>query len=143
MIVVRDTPIGNVGLTTCFDVRFPEQFLALNEAGAQVILVPSAFMPTTGKNHWHALLRARAIENQLYIAAAAQYGQHNSARSSYGHSLIVGPFGEVLSDLGPSQDGIATVDIDFGLIDAVRKQIDLPKSRARVREVMPKGVSVL
>ena len=88
--------VGNLGVATCYDLRFPELFTSLREAGAQILLVPSAFMPTTGKAHWEVLLRARAIENQCYVVAAAQYGQHNPKRASYGHALIVDPWGEVL-----------------------------------------------
>ena len=90
------TSVGNIGVATCYDLRFPELFTALRGAGAHVMLVPSAFMPTTGKAHWEVLLRARAIENQCYVVAAAQYGQHNPKRASYGHALIVDPWGDVL-----------------------------------------------
>jgi len=91
----RCAPVGNIGVTTCYDLRFPELFTALREAGAQVMLVPSAFMPTTGKAHWEVLLRARAIENQCYVVAAAQFGKHNPKRASYGHAMIIDPWGEV------------------------------------------------
>jgi predicted amidohydrolase len=99
MIHVPRFSVGNLGVATCYDLRFPELFTALREAGAQVLLVPSAFMPTTGRAHWEVLLRARAIENQCYVVAAAQYGQHNSKRASYGHALIVDPWGEILQVL--------------------------------------------
>lgn len=87
--VVHGTPIGSVGLTTCYDLRFPYVYSALRAAGADVVLVPSAFMPSTGAAHWHTLLRARAIETQVYIGAAAQVGVHNGGRGSYGHALLV------------------------------------------------------
>ena len=91
--------VGNLGVATCYDLRFPELFTAMKEAGAHVLLVPSAFMPTTGRAHWEVLLRARAIETQCYVVAAAQYGQHNPKRASYGHALIVDPWGEILQVL--------------------------------------------
>jgi len=92
-LLVTNTPIGSIGVTVCYDLRFPELFTALRRAGADVILVPSAFMPTTGAAHWEVLLRARAIETQCYVGAAAQFGKHNDKRSSYGHALIVDPWG--------------------------------------------------
>jgi predicted amidohydrolase len=137
LVVVQNTPVGTVGLTTCYDVRFPEQYLALAQAGAQVILVPSAFMPTTGQAHWHTLLRARAIENQVYICAAAQAGVHSERRSSFGHSLAVDPFGKVLLDLG--QEGleqVATCEVDVDLLREVRGRMDMQASRRRVMGVL-------
>jgi predicted amidohydrolase len=91
-MVVCETPFGNLGLSTCYDVRFPEMYRALRKSGAQILLVPSAFTIATGKDHWEPLLRARAIENQAYVIAAAQYGQHNQSRASYGHSTIIDPW---------------------------------------------------
>lgn len=107
-IVVTDTPVGAVGLTTCYDLRFPRVYANLRAAGASVILVPSAFMPSTGRAHWECLLRARAIETQCYVAAAAQFGAHNAKRSSYGHSLVVDPWGEVVAALGGDEEGLAS-----------------------------------
>lgn len=95
LVLVKGTPFGNIGLTTCYDVRFAEVFTTYSRAGADLILVPAAFMPTTGKAHWEVLLRARAIETQCYIAAAAQYGKHDFKRSSFGHALIADPWGVV------------------------------------------------
>lgn len=105
-LTVCDSPLGRLGLTTCYDLRFPELYAALSkknangEGGAEVLLVPSAFTVPTGEAHWHTLLKARAIENQCYLIAAAQCGRHNEKRVSYGHSLAVDPWGEVLVDAG-------------------------------------------
>ena len=95
-----DTPLGRVGLTICFDLRFPEISLALKRQNAEIITYPSAFTIPTGRAHWETLLRARAIETESYVIAAAQVGQHNEKRASYGHSLIVSPWGEVVAQLG-------------------------------------------
>ena len=98
LVMVTDTPFGNVALTTCYDVRFPDLYSAYCAAGADLILVPAAFMPTTGAAHWHILLQARAIETQCYIAAATQYGRHDAKRCSYGHALIADPWGKVVAE---------------------------------------------
>jgi len=111
-LVVCDSPLGRLGLATCYDLRFPELFTALTKddaadidcGGAEIVLVPSAFTIPTGKAHWHTLLTARAIENQCYVLAAAQYGRHNEKRESYGHSLAIDPWGEVLADAGGAGD---------------------------------------
>lgn len=100
-LVVCDSPIGKLGLSTCYDLRFPEMYAALvQEGGADVLLVPSAFTVPTGKAHWHTLLRARAIENQCYVLASAQFGQHNEKRMSYGHSIAIDPWGDIVADAG-------------------------------------------
>jgi len=112
-LTVCDSPLGRLGLTTCYDLRFPALYAALVEGndddgdgdgdgggGAEVLLVPSAFTVPTGRAHWHTLLTARAIETQSYVIAAAQVGRHNGKRESYGHSLAVDPWGEVLADAG-------------------------------------------
>lgn len=97
-LVVCDSPVGKLGLSICYDLRFPEMYVELvQKHGAQVLLMPSAFTVPTGKAHWHALLRARAIENQCYVIAAAQVGKHNEKRESYGHSLVYGSWGELLT----------------------------------------------
>jgi predicted amidohydrolase len=108
---VCDSPIGCLGVTICYDLRFPEMYVKLTTQGAQILLVPSAFTIPTGTAHWHTLLRARAIENQCFVIAAAQFGEHNHKRESYGHALIVDPWGEVLADAGGA-DGGGTVSID-------------------------------
>ena len=97
-IVTVDTPLGTIGLTICYDLRFPEQFRRLVDAGATVFTVPAAFTKVTGAAHWETLLRARAIENLAYIIAPGQYGKHPDKRSTYGHSLIIDPWGRVLAE---------------------------------------------
>lgn len=139
-----DTPVGRVGLTICFDVclqllrraarvlisnqlRFPEISLALKRQNCQIIIYPSAFTVPTGRAHWDVLLRARAIECQSYVIAAAQAGAHNSKRISYGHSMIVSPWGEVLAQLGGEfkEPEIAIADIDLDVVTRVRREIPL------------------
>ncbi|CAI7630704.1 unnamed protein product [Penicillium bialowiezense] len=122
-----DTPIGRVGLSICFDLRFPEISLALRRQNAEIITYPSAFTVPTGKAHWESLLRARAIETQSYVIAAAQAGPHNEKRRSYGHSVIIDPWGEVLADLGDEyqEPQIATADIDLNLVAKIRREMPL------------------
>jgi len=129
LVLLKDTPFGNIGITTCYDLRFPELFVALREAGAHLILVPSAFMPTTGEAHWEVLLRARAIETQCYVAAAAQFGRHNEKRSSYGHALIVDPWGKVLQDGGSETSGVFVADLDFSVLEQVRARMPISAHR--------------
>lgn len=111
----------------CFDLRFPEMNLALKRLHSQIIVYPSAFTLPTGEAHWEVLLRARAIESQTYVIAAAQAGIHNEKRSSYGHSMIVSPWGRVLAELdGDGQEPqIATAEIDLDLVDKVRRSMPL------------------
>jgi len=120
--VLANTDIGNIGTTICYDLRFPQLFRALAKAGAQVITVPSAFTVTTGKAHWHTLLRSRAIETGCYILAPAQTGTHSSGRHTYGHSLIVSPWGEVLSDAGTAE-GVTFAVLDLKLVAEARAKI--------------------
>lgn len=121
--VVAQTPFGGLGLTICYDVRFPLLYQTLVDRGAVAIAVPSAFFHSTGRAHWHALLRARAIENQCYILAPAQHGEHGSCgRRSYGHALIVDPWGEILAEL-ESGDGFALAEVDPARVAAVRAQL--------------------
>ncbi|KAL2799582.1 carbon-nitrogen hydrolase [Aspergillus keveii] len=122
-----DTVLGRVGLSICFDLRFPEISLALRRQNAQIITYPSAFTVPTGKAHWETLLRARAIETQSYVIAAAQAGPHNEKRRSYGHSIIINPWGEVLAKLGDEYEKpqIATADIDLDLLAKVRREMPL------------------
>ncbi|KAK3998064.1 carbon-nitrogen hydrolase [Cladorrhinum sp. PSN332] len=122
-----DTPFGKVASTICFDLRFPEISIALKRMGADIITYPSAFTVPTGKAHWEILLRARAIETQSYVVAAAQVGRHNEKRVSYGHSIIVDPWGAVLADLGGKSEEpeIATAEIDHELLKKVRMEMPL------------------
>lgn len=110
----------NVGLSICYDVRFPELYQNLRKAGAHILTVPAAFTHHTGTLHWETLLRARAIENQCYVLAPTQTGVHSPTRHSYGHALIIDPLGKVLADAN-TEPGIITAEIDFNLIESVRK----------------------
>lgn len=145
-----ETPVGRVGLAICFDVspgfclssfrpkgfhaltchvqlRFPEISLALKRQNAQIITYPSAFTVPTGRAHWEALLRARAIETQSYVVAAAHAGPHNEKRTSYGHSMIVSPWGEIVAQLQDEykEPQIATADIDINLVNKIRLEMPL------------------
>ncbi|WP_299877356.1 carbon-nitrogen hydrolase family protein [uncultured Sulfitobacter sp.] len=124
--VVAETPFGKVGLSICYDVRFPMLHQALTDAGAQIITVPAAFSPVTGAAHWHALLRARAIETGCYVIAPAQTGTHASAahktRDTYGHSLVISPWGEVLLDAG-TVPGVYKFELDMGKVAQTRQRV--------------------
>jgi deaminated glutathione amidase len=120
--VVAETPWGRLGMTVCYDVRFPHLYRALAQAGADFLAVPSVFTVPTGRAHWHVLLRARAIENGCFVFAAAQWGEHPAGRRSYGHSLIVDPWGEVLAD-GGEETGIVTARIDPARIAEARGMV--------------------
>ena len=121
-VVVDNTPVGRLGLTICYDLRFPDLFSRLAEAGAQTIAVPAAFTVPTGRAHWEVLLRARAIEAGTFVVAAAQSGRHADGRETYGHSLVVSPWGEVLLDMGQAT-GVGFADIDLSLVAEVRQRI--------------------
>src|SRR3954463_5953680 len=122
VVLVNGTPVGKLGLTICYDLRFPGLFARLAESDADVIAVPAAFTVPTGKAHWHVLLRARAIEAGLFVVAAAQVGHHEDGRNTFGHSLVVDPWGELVLDMGEEQ-GIGFVDIDLARISDVRSRI--------------------
>jgi deaminated glutathione amidase len=122
VVLVNGTPVGKLGLTICYDLRFPGLFARLAEAGADVISVPAAFTVPTGRAHWHVLLRARAIEAGLFVVAAAQVGSHEDGRQTFGHSLVADPWGELLLDMGDER-GIAFADIDLSRISDVRARI--------------------
>jgi predicted amidohydrolase len=121
-LVTAALPWCRIGMTVCYDLRFPALFAALAQAGAQVITVPSAFTVPTGEAHWHVLLRARAIETGSYVLAAAQGGAHESGRRTYGHSLAVSPWGEVLAEAG-TEPCLLIVDIDAGEAERARRRI--------------------
>lgn len=120
--VVAETPWGRLGMTVCYDVRFPHLYRALAQAGADFLSVPSVFTVPTGRAHWHVLLRARAIENGCFVFAPAGWGEHAGGRKSYGHSLIVDPWGEVLGDGGEGV-GIVTARIDPARIAEARRMV--------------------
>ena len=127
--VTSKAPFGTLGLTICYDLRFPYLFQSLVDQGAIAITVPSAFTASTGAAHWHTLLRARAIESQCYVLAPAQHGQHNEKRRSYGHSLVIDPWGEVVAELAEG-DGIVLAEVDPDRVASVRRQ--LPSLQHRV-----------
>ena len=121
-VVVARAPFGALGLTICYDVRFPELYRALTRRGARVLAVPSAFTERTGKDHWEVLLRARAIENIAYVVAPAQVGLHGKGRSSHGHAMIVDPWGTVIAQVADGE-GIALAELDFDRQDRLRREL--------------------
>lgn len=135
-VVTAETPVGRLGLTICYDLRFPALFDALGRAACDVIAIPAAFTVPTGQAHWHVLQRARAIEASAFVIAAAQVGEHEDGRRTYGHSLVVDPWGEVLLDMG-EEAGIGFAEIDLSRISEVRRQLP---SLANRRE-MPKSLT--
>jgi len=120
--VLADLPWGRLGLTVCYDLRFPYLYRALAQAGASFLSVPSAFTKLTGEAHWHVLLRARAIETGCFVFAPAQCGTHAEGRQTYGHSLIVAPWGEVLAD-GGEAPGVVLAEIDPARVDTARSMV--------------------
>ena len=124
--VLAEMPWGKVGLTTCYDMRFPKLYRALAEAGADVLTAPSAFTVPTGQAHWHVLLRARAIETGCYVLAPAQWGRHEAVRGrvreTYGHSLVVAPWGEVIADAGEGV-GLVYADLDIQAVRSARRRV--------------------
>ncbi|KAL7375766.1 hypothetical protein ABVT39_023573 [Epinephelus coioides] len=123
------TPIGKVGQGICYDLRFPELSLALQRHGAEILTYPSAFTVATGAAHWEVLLRARAIENQCFVIAAAQVGRHTEKRCSYGHTLVVDPWGEVLGDCGGEKPGMVLVEIDLKKVSNTRRNMPVQQHR--------------
>jgi predicted amidohydrolase len=136
-VLVNGTPVGKLGLTICYDLRFPMLFARLAEADADVIAVPAAFTVPTGRAHWHVLLRARAIEAGLFVVAAAQVGHHQDGRNTFGHSLVVDPWGEVLLDMG-DEPGVGFADIDLARISDVRSRIPALNHRRPIPEAVAK-----
>ena len=120
--LIADLPWGRLGMTICYDLRFPSLYRALAESGALFLTAPSAFTKPTGEAHWHVLMRARAIENGCYVFAAAQGGKHENKRETYGHSLIVAPWGEVLAE-GGTDPGFVMADIDPAKVGEARRKV--------------------
>lgn len=120
--VVVSLPWARIGLSVCYDLRFPQLYRSLSKAGAEILTVPSAFTETTGKAHWHVLLRARAIENACFVVAPAQGGEHANGRRTYGHSLIVGPWGDILAEGGTDPQMVAA-ELDLDEIGAARGRV--------------------
>lgn len=127
-VVTVATPLGKLGLSICYDLRFPELYRQLLEEGAEIITVPSAFTKVTGEAHWEVLLRARAIENQCYVLAANQGGVHNASRETWGHSMIVDPWGNVLARVEKGE-GIAVAEIDLAHLHELRSRMPVQAHR--------------
>ncbi|MDV6315959.1 carbon-nitrogen hydrolase family protein [Idiomarina sp. HP20-50] len=125
-VVTAKTDLGVVGMAVCYDLRFPELFRALRQAGSDIIALPAAFTQVTGNAHWHALVRARAIEQQVFIVAPGQVGQHANGRETFGHSLIVSPWGEILAELDDGE-GIISASVDIADVEPIRKQMPVAK----------------
>jgi predicted amidohydrolase len=122
LAVVADLPWGRLGVTICYDLRFPALYRALAEAGASFLAIPAAFTKQTGEAHWHVLMRARAIENGCYVIAAAQGGQHENGRSTFGHSIVVDPWGKIVAE-GGIEPGVIMAEIDPAVVVAARSKV--------------------
>jgi predicted amidohydrolase len=133
-VTVVDTPAGRIGPSICYDVRFADLYRALSDAGATVLSVPAAFTRPTGAAHWHILLRARAIEAGAFVVAAAQTGVHADGRETYGHSLVVDPWGDVILDMGETA-GLSFTDIDLSHVEQVRSRIPVIVHRRAIPAV--------
>ncbi|HEY1604589.1 MAG TPA: carbon-nitrogen hydrolase family protein [Allosphingosinicella sp.] len=131
--VVVATPIGPLGLSICYDLRFPDLYRALTDAGARIVAIPAAFTVPTGRAHWHVLMRARAIEAGIFVVAAAQSGRHEDGRETYGHSLVVGPWGDILLDMG-DEKGVGFADIAAARVDEVRMRLPAIRHRRLIPE---------
>jgi predicted amidohydrolase len=136
--VAVETPWGRVGLSVCYDLRFPDLYRALSDTGATILSVPAAFTVPTGTAHWHVLLRARAIEAGAFVIAAAQTGRHEDGRETFGHSLAIDPWGEVLTDLGEAA-ALGFIELDMGRIAEVRGRVP---ALAHRRPIGPVEVAV-
>ena len=129
--VVVETPIGKLGLSICYDIRFPDLYRALSDAGATILSVPAAFTVPTGEAHWHVLLRARAIEAGAFVIAAAQAGRHEDGRTTYGHSLVVGPWGNILLDM-EKEPGVGFAELDAAQVQEVRSRLPAIRHRRKI-----------
>lgn len=132
--VICNTPVGKLGLSVCYDLRFPALYQALSDAGAELFAIPAAFTVPTGRAHWRTLLRARAIENAVFVLAAAQQGKHEDGRETYGHSLAVDPWGEVLCDMEEGA-GLGYAEIAMERLHDVRKRIPVLSHRRSIPKV--------
>jgi predicted amidohydrolase len=140
--VVAEAAGMKLGLTICYDVRFPALHRTLAEAGAEVLTVPAAFTVPTGRAHWDVLLRARAIETGCFVIAAAQAGKHENGRSTYGHSMIIDPWGGILGQLGGDGPGVLVADIDLQAVAEARGRVPaLANARSFSLSVNPTGAS--
>ncbi len=134
-LAVAETPIGRLGLTICYDLRFPALFEALGQARCDAIAIPAAFTVPTGAAHWHILQRARAIEASAFVIAAAQVGTHEDGRTTYGHSLVIDPWGDVLLDMGGEAAGLGFVDLDNKRLADVRGQLPSLANRRAIPDL--------
>lgn len=125
------TPWGGIGLSVCYDLRFAALYRALSDGGATILTVPAAFTVPTGRAHWHVLLRARAVESACFVIAAAQWGRHEDGRETYGHSLAIDPWGDVLLDMGEGT-GVGFVDLDLARIADVRARVPVLRHRREI-----------
>jgi deaminated glutathione amidase len=133
-VAIADTPPGCLGLSVCYDVRFPALYAALSEAGATILAVPAAFTVPTGQAHWHTLLRARAIENACWVIAAAQSGRHDDGRETYGHSLVIDPWGQVVLDMG-NEVGVGFAEIDLEAVETARARVPVIAHRRPIPHI--------
>lgn len=136
-LVAVDTLWARMGLSVCYDLRFADLYRRLSDSGANILLIPAAFTVPTGKAHWETLLRARAIESACFVIAAAQVGKHEDGRETYGHSLVIDPWGEILLDMR-DKAGLGFADIDFGRVEEVRARVPVLTHR----RILPERVSV-
>lgn len=132
--VVVATPVGMLGMSICYDLRFPDLYAALSNAGATILAIPAAFTRPTGLAHWHVLLRARAIEAGAFVVAAAQTGVHADGRATYGHSLVIDPWGDIVRDMGDAA-GLAVVDLDPSILRDTRARIPVLAHRRPIPTV--------
>lgn len=137
-IALVDTPAGRLGLSVCYDVRFPALYTALSGAGAMILAVPAAFTVPTGQAHWHTLLRARAIENACWVVAAAQSGRHDDGRDTYGHSLVIDPWGQVVLEMG-DMVGVGFADIDLAAVEMARARVPVIAHRRAIPHLHSKS----
>ncbi|WP_062016572.1 carbon-nitrogen hydrolase family protein [Aureimonas sp. AU4] len=141
---LADVPAGEgtarLGLAVCYDMRFPELFRAQALAGAEVLTAPAAFTRQTGEAHWHILLRARAIENNSFVVAAAQGGRHEDGRETFGHSIVIDPWGRILAEVKGDEPGVAVAEIDTALVASVRAKIPNLRNRRPFAEPAVEGV---
>ncbi|MFC0711699.1 carbon-nitrogen hydrolase family protein [Azorhizophilus paspali] len=140
-IVVADTPVGRLGLSVCYDLRFPELYAALRDAGAELISAPSAFTAVTGAAHWHVLVRARALETQCYLLAAAQGGRHPGPRETYGHSVIVDPWGRPLAEQAQGE-GVLLACRDADEQAAIRQRMPVQRHRRFSVSAVPRPIEM-
>jgi len=137
--VVADLPWGRLGITVCYDLRFPALYRALAEAGSVFLAIPSAFTKQTGEAHWHVLNRARAIENGCFVLAAAQGGHHENGRDTFGHSLVIDPWGRILAE-GEAEPGVVMAEIDLAAVTAARARIPSLQHGRRFEIIEPMAV---